>query len=166
MSHRAKEQLQQQQLRAALGLYQNLKKLLLTCRCDPIGLFWVIIECRCIDQNIRSKEENCSDFEKPHKYYTRCSSMIDQEPLRNFCRICQFFPSGRKYLVSHPVSAEFYILTRTTYEVLKGNVAKDCGKNIVLLESSIEKSVENLLATEPSPQVSQMKFAVTFLTEE
>ena len=86
MSHRAKERLQQQQLSAHIRLPPNPRVIVLTCRWDPSGLCRVMIQRRCNKQNIRSEKENCSDFEKPHKYNPRGSSMIYQEPLGNICR--------------------------------------------------------------------------------
>lgn len=77
-----------------LGFYRYLEEIVLTCRRDPSGLSWVIIKGGCIDQNIRSKEENCSDLEEPHEYNACCSSMKDQESFWNVCRAIQSSSSG------------------------------------------------------------------------
>lgn len=64
-----------------LGFYQDLGKLVPTCRRDPSGLFWIMIELSSIKHNVRGEEENCCDFENAYEYNARCSSMVYQEPL-------------------------------------------------------------------------------------
>lgn len=60
-----------------LDFHQDPKRKVLTCRCNPSGLSWVRIECRCNKQHVRGEEENCGDFEKAHEYDARSPSMID-----------------------------------------------------------------------------------------
>ena len=94
MTHKAKERLQQQQLRGRAKLLSALQRVVLTCRCDPSRLFWVIIQRRCIEHKVRSEEEDCSDLEKSYKDNARCSSMKYQDTLWNTCRTSQSSSSG------------------------------------------------------------------------
>ena len=136
-----------------LGFYQDLGKLVPTCRRDPSGLFWIIIELSCIKHNVRSEEENCCDFENAYEYNARRSSMVYQEPLWDVYIPSQSSSSEKIYLVSYWVSREFYILTRPTDEVSIGNAPKDCTKGLALRGSGTERSAVDLSATEPSPHL-------------
>ena len=73
----------------ALGFHQDPFRMVLTCRCDPSRLFWVIIERGCIKQSIGSEEKNRGHFEKAHEYDAWRSSMIDQEALWDACSFIQ-----------------------------------------------------------------------------
>ena len=79
--HRAAEQLQQQRLGVHIRLLSRSGRIGLTCGGNPSRLIWVIIKRRCVNENIRGEKENRREFEEPHEYNARCSSMKDQEPL-------------------------------------------------------------------------------------
>lgn len=78
-----------------LSFYQTLRRVVLTCRCNPSRLFWVFIQRRSIKHNIRSTEKNCSDLEESYKDNARCSSMKNQDTLWNACRAGKSTSSGQ-----------------------------------------------------------------------